>query len=200
MTWQSLTPQEKRDAVRELVETQGCTYRQAADQLGIETNMIAGVIDRAKRAKQPIKTTSGYEFSGTRGRVRKVKKQKQKQPPTAVNTNAINARRRKAKQRPRHSALSPHIVTPPAIAVEPFVPPPGAWVALPGSHPLPVAMHVTGCRFPIGENPTLFCCEPTDNGVVYCPHHYAITTRVLPSVVDNRLDQRAHRRSAPLPT
>ncbi len=186
MTWQSLTPLEKRDRVRTLVETNGLTYLQAAQQLGIQPNMIAGVIDRAKRAKQPIKTTSGHEFGGRRGKP-KIRKAKKK-PPTAVNTTALNARRRKA-QRPKHSTLSPRIVTPPAITVEPTALHPSAWLPLPGSRPVAITDHASGCRWPLDSEPplaALFCNLPAHDGGVYCRAHARLAFREPPAKIKRK--------------
>jgi len=50
-----------------------------------------------------------------------------------------------------------------------------AWEALPDTNPVPVHMHrdVDGCRWPIGDHPTLFCNAVTDRGQKqqYCATH-----------------------------
>jgi hypothetical protein len=48
-----------------------------------------------------------------------------------------------------------------------------AWAALPGSNPVPMADHVNGCRWPIGDGPNLCLCNNTPRaGSRYCEDHY----------------------------
>lgn len=54
--------------------------------------------------------------------------------------------------------------------------------ALPGSKPVSIVDHNerSGCRWPIGEHPTLYCNNHTDRKVPhqYCDVHHKMTYRV----------------------
>lgn len=47
------------------------------------------------------------------------------------------------------------------------------WAALPGSTPVPMS-EMTGCKWPIGDRPMLFCNEPLDGDARYCSRHMPI--------------------------
>lgn len=54
---------------------------------------------------------------------------------------------------------------------------PGAWDALPGSSPVPLADR-TGCAWPLGDgHPFLFCNLPTDPGRHWCQAHFVMGNR-----------------------
>ena len=56
-----------------------------------------------------------------------------------------------------------------------------AWLALPGTEPKTLTdLGVGECRWPIGENPTLFCGCATEK--TYCAAHAAIAYRPFPKV------------------
>lgn len=56
-----------------------------------------------------------------------------------------------------------------------------AWLALPGTVPKALTdLGVNECRWPIGENPTLFCGCATEK--LYCAAHAAIAYRPFPKV------------------
>ena len=57
-----------------------------------------------------------------------------------------------------------------------------AWLALPGTEPKALTdLGANECRWPIGENPTLFCGCATEK--LYCPAHAAIAYRPFPGKV-----------------
>lgn len=164
--WQRLTPAEKQDAVRRHVETDGLSYAQAAALLGCNREAIAGVVSRARKSATPIKSNSGLRNQ------KGVHKGKQK-PKGSPN------RRVKIPRRP-HQGLTN--LVPLGAPAEPYVPPPGAWDALPGSSPVPLAELAHGaCKWAIGDRPMLFCAEPAQEGKSYCPTHCDWAYRELPS-------------------
>lgn len=64
-----------------------------------------------------------------------------------------------------------------------------AWLPLPGSTPVPLAEHTTGCRWPCGNDRPFLCCnEAVAEGSVYCPHHDAVAYKGFPG--EQRKDTR----------
>jgi hypothetical protein len=165
--WQRLTPAEKQDAVRRHVEIDGRTYDQAAKALGCSRVAIAGVVERSLRSPNPIRSGSGRK-----GAPRSKAKQKHKGSPN---------RRVKMPRRP-HQGLTN--LVPLGAPAEPYVPPPGAWDALPGSSPVPLAeIDRDACKWPVyTDRPYLFCALPVKADSPYCPEHSARAFRELPTL------------------
>lgn len=141
--WQRLTPQQKRDQVRQHVERDGLSYSQAAAILGCAREAIAGVVERAKRAKDPIKSNSGLKNQkGVH------KKQKLTSTPN-----------RRVKVRKPHQGLTNLIPLSPPTDPEPLNT--DAWSPLPGSSPVPLAdLGAHACKWPLSDRPFLFCALP----------------------------------------
>lgn len=73
----------------------------------------------------------------------------------------------------------------PVFRVESPVPE-DVWEAIEGSRPVTIEHHKTGCRWPIGEHPVLFCNRSTSGKSPYCQHHRARGTKVYaPSMTNN---------------
>jgi hypothetical protein len=161
MAWSDLTPQEKQDAVRHAVQTEGLTYGMAAAQLGTTRLAVAGVIERTKKSANPIVSRSG------------------------AGNNAVKARRPPKKQKflpkAKHAGLRSYISLP-HLPIDQAAPArTDVWSALPGSTPVSVDDYTGGCRWPINEDrPFRFCGEPVEQGP-YCPQHHHIAYKPLPS-------------------
>jgi hypothetical protein len=151
--WKDFTATEKIEAVRQLVEREGKSYGQAAQILGCSRLAIAGVVERSQRKPDLIVSNSGMKN---------------------------HKGQHKGKQKPPKKTL-PRIMAP-AVYAEgvPADPTPllsSAWLALPGSSPVVIAEHTTGCRFPVGGligDPVLYCNEAVKDGAVYCVRHCEI--------------------------
>ena len=162
--WSSLTAEQRRELVRELVERKGLSMSQAGEVVGSNRNAIAGVISRSKKTAEPIVMKNGPGRSAQ----------------ALDNRLAVEAE----KPRPRKLAPKPERLPPivePPTPPQPFTARPGAWEALLGSSPVALEQHVNGCRWPIGpdDQPYLFCNESTLTGQVYCPAHTTLGTRPL---------------------
>lgn len=171
--WITRTPDDKRQAVRELVETHGATYRQAASALGTSRESIAGVIERARRApgqaiiksRNPEGAPPGSQWFITRGL-----------------DPAARARPKPKKDKSKHAGFHKFIAMPglPSPAAEPPART-DVWAALPGSNPVAIEDHHAGCRWPIGlDRPFGYCNQPTRDGSVLCTGHHAIAYRPVP--------------------
>lgn len=91
-----------------------------------------------------------------------------RQPPAPRHRMAV---------RPRVRAASPGKPKPVIIPVVPL-PRRDAWLPLPGTTPTTVENHKGDghCRWPVGDEPVLFCGEPTGGREhVYCPQHTTLT-------------------------
>lgn len=169
--WQRLTPAEKQDAVRRHVETDGRTYDQAAKALGCSRVAIAGVVERSLRSPNPIRSSSGKKGAP-----------RSKAKPKTLKGATPN-RRVKIPRRPHQGLTS---LVPLGAPAEPYTAPPGAWDALPGSSPVPLAeLDRDACKWPVyTDRPYLFCALPVAADGVYCERHKAIGTREPPKKVD----------------
>jgi hypothetical protein len=57
-----------------------------------------------------------------------------------------------------------------------------AFQPLPGSTPVPLAeLDRSQCKWPVGDNPTLFCALPSHTGR-YCPTHERRSGKRLPAM------------------
>lgn len=166
--WQHLTASDKTEAVRELVQIQHKSYGEAAKILGCTRTSVAGVVDRSR-------TQLGGKII-----VEVARALEHRRKAAAANRPPGKAKKAEPKK-PR-----PRITTP---AVYPEGPPTDpvpliaeAWAALPGSHPVPIAEHSTGCRWPVfgPDGQTLFCNEDPEPNNRYCAHHVKLGTRELP--------------------
>ena len=127
-----------------------------ADQFGtrLSRNSVIGKVHRLKLPERPRSVTRAQRQSGQRAAKRLTKPKPAKRvtlPPLPIN-------------RPEIAADAP----PPRAA---------AFMALPGTTPTPlVDLAARGeCRWPIGENPTLFCGCAADG--LYCATHTAMAYR-----------------------
>lgn len=81
-------------------------------------------------------------------------------------------------QRARAAALAPppffQNMGPPPADARPYHPSGSAWDPLPGSTPVSFADN-TGCKWPCGPSPFLFCNEPRAGQAPYCEHHATIS-------------------------
>lgn len=166
MIWRDHTPEQKIEAVRELVERQGLTYSAAATQLGTSNVAVAGVVNRAKTKGRPISANSGKGFGKRHGK-------------GDAGGKATKAKFRALKG--REAAKAPVKLAPPTSEA--------TWAALSGSHPVPLANHTYGCRWPCGERPFLSCNEPVAGGP-YCPAHSAMAFREVPMRREIRKEDR----------
>lgn len=143
VAWTELTPGQKRDQVRLHVEQNGLTYSQAAKILGTTRVAIAGVVERAKGAGQPIVSPNLEGRPHANGQPRR---------PT-------DRKRQPDDDRPIYSY---------------------AWDALPGSSPVRLEDHTTGCRWAIawpGERVARYCNNATDGTSMYCSGHHQLGVR-----------------------
>ena len=170
--WTARNNEQKREAVRELVQGEGLTYSAAATRLGTTRLAIAGVVERSRRTPHPIVSSSGQKYGGARGAAGgKVFAQK---------TAAAKARERK-----KHAGFHKFVALPQlAVDPEPGIARADAWLPLPGSCPVPLEQHTNGCRWPVGADlPFLYCNDPVAGEGPYCAAHNAIGTRPLPPAV-----------------
>jgi hypothetical protein len=163
LNWTDLSSDQKREAVRDLVEEQGATYGEAASLLGTNRSSIAGVVDRSRNAKEGrIKSKSAQQT---------VKDQKPKKQKVLT-----------VRKKFRKFVAS---YVPPTLDVQPTVLRADAWMALEGSSPIAIEDHTTGCRWPIGQ-PVLFCNEPVQTDKPYCQHHCARAYKETPPLIRER--------------
>lgn len=163
-SWAELSPAEKGDAIRPLIHT-GESYSQIARQFGTTRLAVAGAASR-HGIESPYKLLQQQE-------------------------SARKAREAKA-PKPRHQGFYKYV----ALPVLPLTEKPtpmraGAFEPLPGTHPVEIADHRDGCRWPVdvGER-TLYCNAPAE--AAYCATHAAMARRVLPPVVRKAKPQPTH--------
>ena len=167
--WHQLTPEQKREAVRPLV-AKGQSYTQVAEALGAPSrSAIAGVVDNSRRfGNRPIETPNLEGRPKPDGTLRWRPDPKKTKAPQIVQEKARRARARAQE-------------APPAETSEPIDDRPmyaRAWDTLPGTSPVALEFHTTGCRWPC-EYPgevDRFCNAPTDGGR-YCAEHHRLGTR-----------------------
>ena len=156
--WSRMSPADKRDAVRQLIQYRGMTYDAAAASLGVTRNVVAGVVERSKRSGVPIRSQNPA-----------------RQPPPGGGRPPPD-RRVKVK---RHQGLT--VFKPLVPPGTPTIDPTDAWLALPGSNPVRIEDHHEGCRWPIGDAPPIrYCNEPTLDHLVYCAAHTLLGVRPSP--------------------
>lgn len=186
-SWQELTPDQKREAVRGLL-AEGKTYSGAAELLGCSRTAIAGVVERSIRTSNPI--AAAHKPGGT-GRVRKAAAPKPK--AKAKNATQIvqeKARRARADSRkpkpPSFGTIAGVLDTPPDA--RPLYD--RAWDVLEGSTPVNIEDHTTGCRWPVvrpDRDFSAFCNEPAEGAHVYCARHRTLGTRPEPERVKRKV-------------
>lgn len=164
--WHLLTPEQKREAVRPLV-AKGQSYAQVAEALGAPSrSAIAGVVDNSRRfGNRPIETPNLEGRPKPDGTPRR-HADKLKAPQIAQE----KARRARAK------ALTTE--TPEPASDRPAYD--YAWDALPGSQPVRLEDHTTGCRWPVtveGESVARFCNLDVGGTNRYCFGHMLLGTR-----------------------
>lgn len=167
--WQTLTAAQKQEAVREAIETAGLTYSQAATALGAPgRTAIAGVVDRSKRSLEGRIVSPNLE--GRPSAVGKPRRPKGRRNATQI----VQEKARRARATANGADDEP--VLAPAGDGRPLYE--RAWDALPGSNPVRLDDHTTGCRWPIqtAEAVARFCNAETDNHV-YCAAHRQMGVR-----------------------
>ena len=155
----SWTP-ERIEKLRELWAT-GITAAEIAVALGPPLLSRNSVISKANRIKLPPRVALHFNT----------------RPPKPKRIPQVKAKR---------VTLPPLPINRPDIIADGGPGRPGAWLALEGTTPIPLHMlgdapregHVNTCRWPIGENPTLFCGCATEK--TYCPAHFKMAYRPLP--------------------
>jgi hypothetical protein len=174
MNWQQATPDEKHAAVRQAVQIEGLSYGQAAERLGTTRLAIAGVVERSgPRGK--IVTTAPAKLAQQR---RSASAARKKKAPRSKND----------KPKKPHQGLSSIVPLVPALETQPL-PPGDVWRALPGSTPIAIELHTTGCRWTIDQPPAyvaLYCNEPVKEGSPYCAAHSAWAFREPPAAIHLR--------------
>ena len=154
LAWSDMTPQQKGDEVRRLMEKN--SHLSANDIAVIlhapGRNAVMGIIHRQK-------------IKGPRSK------------------GSLSEQRAKARARPRAprpaTAPKPRATLPrPPDAPMPHT---DAWTALPGPTPVPLDEHPNGCRWPIGDplEPGFGFCNAEAEGI-YCGTHAARAGRSTP--------------------
>lgn len=166
IAWKNLTPEQKGEAIKPLITEQLLSYSQIAERLGTTRSAIAAAADRHRIVSPLTKDHSGERGSkgGTAFKARQPRNPKVKPPP---------------KPRLKMSRIAP---TQPAGFPDDLIDKTplkkDAWLPLPGSRPIPLeAAGPHTCRWPIGENPTLFCGAHSRDGKPYCDRHNALAYR-----------------------
>jgi len=156
MIWSDIA--QRDTAVRTLL-LDGSTYDQIAAACNISRSTVAGVIHRAReRNELPGSLATADKAKGGRKRA---------------------TERKKAK--PRHAGITSYVaLTAPLLAPDTKPLKGAAWGALPGTTPVPLEQR-TGCAWPIGDGPFLFCNAPVKEGRSWCPHHFARGNRPIPT-------------------
>lgn len=151
--WRDLTLQAKRDAVRGRLEhpTDPQTYKATAEALGTTIGAIAHLV--AESGKDP------------NGKIRSLRKQ------VYPRSNVVRLKPVAAK--PPADALDVPLDTRPAYE--------RAWRPLPGSKPVALEHHTTGCRWPVefkGEADRF--CNEMRTTERYCATHHAMGVKPEP--------------------
>lgn len=149
--WQTLTPAQKQEAVREALETNHLTYKRAAERLGTTVGAIAAAVRDSGGA--PAGRIRSARTAPPRSNVKRAPVPKAVKEVVAPFGEAVIA----PDTRPTYAR---------------------AWDALPGTSPVALEHHREGCRWPLefpGEIDRA-CNEPTDGGR-YCAHHHALGVR-----------------------
>lgn len=170
--WRRLSTDDKRELVRQAVQHDSLTYTQAAERLGTSRVAIAGVVERAKRSPNPIVSNSGLSYGGNRRGTAGGK----------AFAKKVKANKGRAAAKAKHAGFHKFVALPNLpLSVEPPART-DVWAALPGSSPVAIEDHTTGCRFPVGEDrPFTYCDLPIKNDSVYCLQHNAICYKELPA-------------------
>lgn len=172
-SWQELTPDQKREAVRGLL-AEGKTYSGAAELLGCSRTAIAGVVERSTRTANPIRPPNPQGTTVAKQQ----KAARKRAAPQIVQEKARRARAAANTHKPKPPSFGTIAGVLPTAPTEERRTYDYAWDALPGTSPVALERHTTACRWPIevpGEVDR-FCNEPTDGGR-YCAVHHAMGTR-----------------------
>jgi hypothetical protein len=171
MTWAQLTATEKAAAVRPLVEDQGKSYREAAAILGTTRLAIAGVIER-----NGLRASSGLKAKRPSPEHLEKKARRAKGGTTATIQEKARKARAAANAKPYQGVTRYVALDAPPETVDTAPLKSKAWVALEGSTPVTLDQR-TGCAWPIGENPFMFCNLPLSGHAHWCPEHVKAGTR-----------------------
>lgn len=175
MTWTTLTADEKHAAVRQAIQIEGLTYKEAAERLGASRVAIAGVVERSTRREG--------------GRIESTRKAPKPAPKKSRGGEAATRQRLVQLARARRGIANKFVAAAVPVDTQDFTPPrPDAWEALPGSNPKRIEDYHRGCRWPVGEAPVLFCSEPTGPEHVYCPTHRAMGIKPIAPKAQRRND------------
>jgi len=162
MIWSESSTAQRVTAISPLL-IDGSTYQQIAEALNTSREAVAGLIHRAReRNELPRAIATADKTKGGRATAKRRK-----------------AERKKAK--PRHAGITNYVaLTAPLLAPDTKPLKGAAWGALPGTTPVPLEQR-TGCAWPIGDGPFLFCNAPVKEGRSWCPHHFARGNRPIPT-------------------
>lgn len=150
--WASLDRHGKGELIRPYIEDLKLSYSQIGKILGVSRVAIAGAADR-NRIKSPF--SRGVQPKGAQGPAAQ-----------AARKRLIDGKPPKPGKQPTR----PHVKPP-----TPDLPLAPAWLPLPGTTPRPLEQHRTGeCLWPVGQNPTLFCCADVKDDGNWCPTHRAL--------------------------
>ena len=163
-TWQSLTPEQKGGAIRALILVEQLSYGQIARRFGTTRSAIASAADRHNIISPLAMDAQGRGAKG--GRVYALRNPATPRP-----------------ERPRKSRVAP--TQPAGFPADDFIDRTplrkDAWTALPGTTPLPLdRLTEHTCKWPIGDDPILFCGLHTMDGKQYCERHHALAFRPRP--------------------
>lgn len=148
-------------ALRDMIEVQGLSYRQAGEQLGMTRAAATGLGNRAgiKSPRPP-----GWQA---------VNKDKAESKPAHANPAVTQEKARRARAKAQQPVFAPPATDPTPLRN-------AAWRPLEGREPVEIEHHTTGCRWPIDiDGRTLFCNAPARHGV-YCEAHQALSGRPDP--------------------
>jgi hypothetical protein len=162
MIWSESSTAQRVTAIIPLL-IDGSTYTQIAEALNTSREAVAGLIHRARERNELPRTVAAVDK--TKGGRATAKRRK--------------VERKKAK--PRHAGITNYVALGaplPPSDIKPLKS--NAWKALPGSVPVPLEQR-TGCAWPLGDGPFLFCNEPVQEGKSWCPHHFTLGNRPIPT-------------------
>lgn len=168
--------QERIEDLKRLV-AEGLTYAQIGALWGISRNAALG-----KAHRLGLKVRHGGKRIATKakaGRVPQAAKKQRARPVVVPRSNVPAKRARSAAERegtktPWRSKADFNGGVPLEVGTSMKILAGDGWDALPGSCPVPLEAHKTGCRWPIGDpmEPGFgFCNEATEGKSVYCALH-----------------------------
>lgn len=170
IVWTQLDGEQKGNLIRPLIVDQLLTYAQIGRMLGVSRVAIAGAAHRNKIISPLTKGNSGA--IGSRGATANKARGMYRNDRTKATDKT--PKQTKSKVRPIPAApILPDFTDKTPLRPE-------LWLPLPDTQPQAVEHHQLGtCRWPIGENPTKFCCAPADKGS-WCAAHHKIAFRPTP--------------------